>query len=71
MVDIDNTSLLIWGMVFSSIGLGFFIYGKRQKAVVPLMVGIALFIFSYFMPNVYALVFTGTVLIALPYFVKI
>jgi len=66
-----STSQLIWGMLFGSIGLGFFVYGKRQKAVVPLIVGIALFIFPYFMPNVYLLVTVGAVLVMLPYFVKI
>jgi len=66
-----DTSVLIWGMVFGSIGLGFFIYGKKQKAIVPLITGMALFIFPYFITDVYILVLTGTALIALPYFVRI
>jgi predicted membrane protein len=68
MVD---TSLLIWGMLFGIIGLGFFTYGKKQKAVVPLCTGVALFIFPYFISNVYILVFVGVALVVLPYFVKI
>ena len=67
----ENTSLLIWGMLFGAIGLGFFVYGKRQRAVVPLCTGIALFIFPYFFTNVYWLVLTGIVLVAIPYFVRI
>jgi hypothetical protein len=66
-----DASLLLWGMLFGSIGLGFFTYGKRQKAVVPLMVGIALFILPYLITDVYALVAAGIGLIALPYFVRI
>ena len=66
-----DTSLLIWGMIFGSIGFGFFLYGKKQKAAVPLFSGIALFLVPYFIPNVYLLVITGMVLIALPYFLKI
>lgn len=66
----DNTPLLIWGMVFGSIGLGFFIYGKKQKSVVPFLTGIALFIFPYFISDVYLLVLTGTALVAVPYFVR-
>jgi hypothetical protein len=31
-----STSTLILGVVFGSIGLGFFIYGKKQKAIIPL-----------------------------------
>jgi hypothetical protein len=67
----EGTSLLIWGTVFGAFGLGFFIYGKKQKAVVPLFTGIALFIIPYFISNVYMLVIAGAVLVALPYFVRI
>jgi len=66
----DETSRLVWGMLFGAIGLGFFIYGKKQRAIVPLTVGIALFVFPYFVSNVYLLVIVGTVLVALPYFVR-
>lgn len=67
----ESSAQLIWGMVFGAIGLGFFVYGKRQKAAVPLTVGIALFIFPYFISNVFLLVIVGAVLVALPYFVRI
>jgi len=67
----EGTSQLVWGMVFGAIGLGFFVYGKKQKAIVPLTTGIALFIFPYFISNVYLLVIVGAVLVALPYFVRI
>jgi len=67
----EGTSLLIWEMLFGAIGLGYFTYGKKQRAVVPLFVGIALFIFPYFITNIYLLLATGVGLSALPYFVKI
>lgn len=67
----DNTSQLIWGLLFGSIGFGFFIYGRRQRAVVPLVTGIALCVFPYFISNVYLLVIIGVALIAVPYFVSI
>jgi len=67
----ESSAQLIWGMVFGAIGLGFFVYGKKQRAAVPLIVGIALFIFPYFISNVFLLVTVGSVLVALPYFVKI
>jgi hypothetical protein len=67
----ESTSIIVWGMIFGSIGLGFFIYGKRQKAPIPLFTGIALFIFPYFITNVYLLVATGIVLMFVPYFVRI
>jgi hypothetical protein len=66
-----DASLLLWGMLFGSIGMGFFMYGKKQRAAVPFMVGVALFVVPYIFTNVYALVASGVVLIALPYFVRI
>jgi predicted membrane protein len=65
-----NTASLLWGLLFSSIGLGFFIYGKRQRAVVPLVCGLILMIFPYFVSNTIALVVIGLALMALPYFVR-
>jgi len=67
----ESTSQLVWGMLFGAIGVGFFVYGKRQKAIVPLVTGIALFIFPYFISDVYVLVLVGAALLALPWFVRI
>ena len=41
-----TTSSLLWGVLFGSIGLGFLIYGRRQRAVVPLLCGLALASFA-------------------------
>jgi hypothetical protein len=65
-----DTSSLLWGLLFGSIGLGFFIYGKKQKTVVPLFCGLALMIFPYFVSNTILLVIVGIVLIAIPYFFR-
>ena len=67
----ESTSLLIWGVLFGAIGLGYFTYGRKQRAVVPLFVGIALLVFPYFITNIYLLVATGVCLAVLPYFIKI
>lgn len=66
-----NSSQLFWGMIFGAIGLGYFTYGKKQSAVVPLVIGIALFIFPYFFSSTAMLVITGSVLVAIPYFVRL
>ena len=67
----DNPSTLIWGVIFGSIGLGFFVYGKKQKAVVPLFCGIGLMVFPYFISNMYILILSGVVLTALPFIIGI
>ena len=66
-----NTSMLLWSLLFSSVGLGFFIYGKKQQAVIPLCCGLGLMIYPYFVSNTLLLVAIGIALIALPYFVRI
>ena len=67
----EDTSLLVWGMLFGSIGLGYLAYGKKQRAVVPLVTGVALLIFPYFISNVFVLVTAGIAIMAVPYFIRI
>ena len=71
MFEMDSTAVLLWGLLFGSVGFAFFIYGKKQKTVVPLITGIALCVVPYFIPNVYALVIVGVILMAIPFFVRI
>ena len=71
MFEMGSTAVLIWGLLFGSIGFGFFLYGKKQKAVVPLITGIALCVVPYFIANVYVLVTVGVILTAVPFFVRI
>ena len=66
-----STSWLLWGLLFGSVGLGFFLYGKKQQALVPLICGLALMVFPYFISNTFLLVAVGVALIAIPYFVRI
>lgn len=66
-----NESGLWWGLLFGSIGIGFFVYGRRQRRVVPLLCGLALMIFPYFVSGTILMVAIGAVLVALPYFFRI
>lgn len=65
-----TTSLLLWGLLFGSAGLGFFLYGRKQKAVVPLLCGLALIVLPYLVYNTTLLVVLGVALVAVPYFVR-
>ena len=65
-----TTSLLIWGLLFGSVGSGFLVYGKKQKAVVPLICGLALIVVPYFISNVWLLVAAGAALVAVPYYFR-
>jgi len=66
-----NMSTLMWGIIFGSIGLGFFVYGKKQKAIIPILSGIGLMVFPYFISNIYILIISGIVLVALPFLIKV
>jgi hypothetical protein len=66
-----DAATLVWGMVFGSIGVGYFIYGKRQSALVPLVCGLLLMVFPYFFSSAWAIVLVGLVLMAIPRFLRI
>lgn len=65
-----NQAALLWGVLFSSIGFGYFIYGRRQSRPVPLFCGLALMIYPYFMPNTAVLVIIGVIFSVVPYFLR-
>lgn len=66
-----DSTLLFWGLLFSSVGLGFFIYGRKQKNAVPFLAGIGLLIFPFFVTNLTVLMIVGLILITLPFVIKI
>jgi hypothetical protein len=62
---------LFLGLIFSSIGFGFFLYGKKQRSPVPMVCGLALMIYPYFVGSAWLTVVIGVVLMAIPYFVRL
>jgi hypothetical protein len=65
-----NQAALLWGVLFSSIGLGYFIYGRKQSKLIPLLCGVALMVYPYFMPNTMVLFIIGAIFTAVPYFLR-
>ena len=64
-----NTATLLWGLLFGSIGTGYFIYGKKQKKNVALICGLALIGYTYAIVNPVEIVGIGVVLMAVPFFI--
>ncbi len=62
-----DTATILWSLLFGSIGLAYFVYGKRQRKASALLSGIALCVYPYFVANVYLLVAIGAGLLALPF----
>ena len=65
-----TTAYLLWVLLFSSIGFGFFIYGKKQKHYPALIAGIVLMIYPMFISNTYVIVLLGIILVLIPYFIE-
>jgi hypothetical protein len=62
-----DTSLQLWGLLFGAMGLGYVIYGGKQRSIVPMTCGLALMVFPYFVSNLILLVAVGLTLVALPF----
>ena len=62
---------LFWGLIFGSIGFGYFIYGKKQGSVIPFVSGIGLMGLPYVVDNNYAMVAIAVVLMLLPKFISV
>lgn len=51
-MDLTNTGLLISGLIVGAIGMGIFLYGKKQGNFKCIAVGLGMSIFPYFAPTV-------------------
>lgn len=65
-----DSSSLLWGLLYGSIGMGYFVYGKKQQRGVALISGIALMVFPYFVSNAILGILIAIVLMALPFFMR-
>lgn len=46
-----NTNTLFASLIWGSVGVGYFIYGKKQRSLAPLFGGIAMVAVSYTVSN--------------------
>jgi hypothetical protein len=67
----DSPASLVWELLFSAAGAGYFIYGKKRRATVPFVCGLVLMVYPYFVSSTLLLVVIGVALLALPYFVRL
>jgi len=65
----DSTSLM-FSLLFGAIGMGFFMFGKREGRMVPLFVGVGLMVVPYFIANVVVMVVACGALTVLPLFLR-
>jgi hypothetical protein len=65
-----NASTLLWGLLFSSIGMVYFIYGKHKGQTVTLLSGIVMIAYTFFISSPILIVIIGIVLMAIPFFIQ-
>ena len=65
-----NWANLIGGLIFGIIGWCTFMYGRKAKSAKPMVIGIVLMVYPYFIPNTFLLYAIGVALTASLYFWK-
>jgi hypothetical protein len=63
-----DTATIVWGMIFGAVGTGYFIYGRKQQALLPLFCGIGLMVFPYFVTGTLWMLLVGGALMAAPWY---
>ena len=61
-----DTATLLSGLLFSSIGVGYLMYGKKQQRQAALFSGLALLGYSYLVSYVWLIWVIGMALLAVP-----
>jgi hypothetical protein len=64
--NLPSSANLIMGLLFGSIGLGYFMYGKNTSNVAFRYSGVALMVYPYFIENTLAVLAVGAGLMFLP-----
>ena len=62
-----NVNWLLLSMLYSTVGLGMFMYGKKAVRFVPLIAGIALMILPYFITSLLWMTIASIALMASPF----
>ncbi len=66
----NDSSLIFSGLIFGSIGMGYLIYGIKQRRGSPLVCGALISILPYVSSNILLLIPLGVLLMILPIFFK-
>jgi len=61
-----NTTALLLGLLISSIGFGYFLYGRKQSLTSTKYTGLALMVMPYFLHDNMAMLIVAGLLLLLP-----
>lgn len=65
----DTTKVILW-IVFGSIGMGYFVYGKKQKKAIAFLAGLGLMFLPYAVGDPLTLGLVSVSLMAIPFFLR-
>ena len=63
-----DTGLLFLSFFISTVGYGYFSYGRKRPSTPFLISGVALMIYPYFVPTFWATLAIGALLLVVPFF---
>ena len=68
--NVLNAHYLVASLIWGSVGLGFFIYGKKQQSIVPLFGGLLIIGVSYFIDSALYMSLAAIALLGVIYWLK-
>ena len=68
-MDTETLNLFLI-VLFSAIGFGYFIYGKRRQEWVPLFSGLLFMVYPYFLSSALGMFAVGLLLVVCPFVAK-
>jgi hypothetical protein len=63
----DTMTYLFVGLITGLFGMAYFVYGKKQQQFMPMLAGIALCGYPYFIDTLWLNILVGVVLIIVPF----
>ncbi|GAB4169222.1 MAG: hypothetical protein Tsb0017_16320 [Geothermobacteraceae bacterium] len=66
----DPSGKIFTDLFISSLGFAYFIYGKRQRAIIPTLCGIGLMVFPYLVQNLLLDLLIAVILAVTPFLIR-
>jgi hypothetical protein len=66
----EDSSLLMWGLLFGSIGSGYMVYGKKQRHMWAFVSGLGLCVIPYLTTSMAVLIPGAAALLAVPFLMR-
>ncbi|MCL5674715.1 MAG: hypothetical protein M1501_03085 [Candidatus Omnitrophica bacterium] len=61
---------LIISFLLGAIGIGYFIYGRKQHLIIAMLAGVALNIIPFFISSIFLMILISIIIMIIPWFMK-